>query len=1671
MSPTSSFSSTTTTTTTIAAVAAQVIAFFEMLATTYQPPWLKQSIASYKKLGLDISIPDKKTIAIMDVWRQFYLKGSDYVTGLTLTELGLKSSLPDFVCQLTNLQTVNLSSNGLTESHIRVLFQLPQVGVLNLSRNQFKVLPGEIGCLQELYDLDISYNHLETLPSQIGECAMLARLDVSHNHILALPFPLARCPLTQLIHAENPLTSLPAKARSDAKAIWAYLKQSLDNPTEKWTRLRLMVVGPENIGKTRLIKRLSRREYTPLSTDGIEVETFKMKLSKSSSSKSLSYGTPPSLSPIASATSLSGDSKFSSFEVRAYDFGGQEVFYPTHSFFIGPRSLYLAVFRLMPDLDSINWQSLEYWLRTIRLFASSEIGKPSVIVVGTYLDEFESKTPSDSQKDILAAVTKRIQSFDALVYIRSIVFLSNKSKKGIDQLRNAILSRAEKEDVLKTPIPSSWVAMDTLLSCLIEKSKLVVSVNSSSSKVSSVPSSGGSSSSTPSSSPSSSASRREGFFSAFSIRSAPSATTTTQSLRFITWNQFLEYAHMFGIKGEEEVREMATFLHDMGSVLWYNSTMMRDMVILDPQWLSEMMASIISMKVRWKDGELPHSALANIWKAYPQSMHATLLSFLEHFEVAYPLKGTDKTIVPCMFSDEPGDLFKAESNLISSNSERSSKFQRKYRFKGFLPLGFFDRMVIRIMHIQGVKLTSSWRYGIVMRMSSATGLVSFDSPKKVLMVTVIARSNQDILFPSILDSIESLIKTSYRNIKVQRRVVTSLVSMLQPDEFDYDLVLDAFHRGERNFMCGKVAVPIEDMAPDICMNYIPELKNVTVGEPIGRGGHGVVYRGTWSACDVAIKEVIFKSAISSANTEAYRQFAHEVWIMSKLSHPNLVHLHGITLHPLRMIMEYCPGMDLCNFLASNPKVPLEPQYALLRLRIAIDVAKGMQYLHNLSPPVIHRDLRSPNVFVVSSDDNAETVAKIGDFGLAEFTAHGLNEALPTWQWLPPETFNAIGNFKYNERCDRWSYGIVLWEIFTGREPFSEYFGLERFCASDPTPSSSSSTTTANTQTNNNNNNNNNSATAAAAAVSSSSSNTDAFTEHFSAPASASQLNSSTASIEYSPTHHLSQHTQQATNHSYPASPRSASEITTSSSTDYITKLTSSDSTSTPNTSGSHLNISSGSVIITNASTSTITAASTASPSSQLSFSSELSPTSGEISQTSQTSSATASSSSSSSAAAANEVDPTDPNAPRLEKRPSRGATLCNVQNLKTAIATEGLRPSLPSHAPHAVKDLMSRCWHADPMQRPDFGEILSVLIATATEAGLEPPSAPARNATVWRATAASQRANYFRQPITRSLHSTIPLESGVLSMTYNPSRTEIWSGCSDGNVRIFNCKTRVRNVEVHPVSNSTSSNARIHQLLYVKRGDSARIWSVSDRIVVWNPDSRLLEKELLAPHNTIVRSMLYIEVKQQVWTADVNGLVCIWDVNTYALLNTIVDRPELNNAPIFCMVLVDEQNVWMGSYSKIIVIDSSTLQVVDSWEAHSGYRIMAMSVAGANVWTGSELRICVWDKNTRKPLTDAQGTKIERLVEFGVVSLITVKRPNDITHVWSGDSNGTVTVWNSDLTKPGLSIYQVLNNHKKDSVHAILNLDDGNTICTGSYGNPLSKAKDNSICLWQYETS
>ena len=84
-------------------------------------------------------------------------------------------------------------------------------------------------------------------------------------------------------------------------------------------------------------------------------------------------------------------------------------------------------------------------------------------------------------------------------------------------------------------------------------------------------------------------------------------------------------------------------------------------------------------------------------------------------------------------------------------------------------------------------------------------------------------------------------------------------------------------------------------------------------------------------------------------------------------------------------------------------------------------------MQSVTPPIAHRDLRSPNIYLVTHDDHAPVVAKVADFGLAERVAATVVGQLQTWRWAAPETFDAQCQ-TYDERADNYSYGIVVWEI-------------------------------------------------------------------------------------------------------------------------------------------------------------------------------------------------------------------------------------------------------------------------------------------------------------------------------------------------------------------------------------------------------------------------------------------------------------------------------------------------------------------------------------------------------------------------------------------------------------------------------------------------------------------
>lgn len=106
----------------------------------------------------------------------------------------------------------------------------------------------------------------------------------------------------------------------------------------------------------------------------------------------------------------------------------------------------------------------------------------------------------------------------------------------------------------------------------------------------------------------------------------------------------------------------------------------------------------------------------------------------------------------------------------------------------------------------------------------------------------------------------------------------------------------------------------------------------------------------------------------------------------------------------------------------------------LRVKIAVDIASGMLYLHSANPPIIHRDLKSVNVMINSTNPLSNVVAKITDFGLSGAVQTVSNHEVANPRWLAPEIMKKE---EFTLASDVYSYGIILWELVARKLPFEE----------------------------------------------------------------------------------------------------------------------------------------------------------------------------------------------------------------------------------------------------------------------------------------------------------------------------------------------------------------------------------------------------------------------------------------------------------------------------------------------------------------------------------------------------------------------------------------------------------------------------------------------------------
>ncbi|XP_024969795.1 probable serine/threonine-protein kinase PBL18 [Cynara cardunculus var. scolymus] len=227
--------------------------------------------------------------------------------------------------------------------------------------------------------------------------------------------------------------------------------------------------------------------------------------------------------------------------------------------------------------------------------------------------------------------------------------------------------------------------------------------------------------------------------------------------------------------------------------------------------------------------------------------------------------------------------------------------------------------------------------------------------------------------------------------------------------------------------------------------FSPHLKSFTFNELrnatrnffpnylLGEGGFGYVYKGwlnkeTLTPVEPRCGIAVAIKKLKPEGFQGHKEWLSEITYLGRLQHPNLVNLFGFCCEGKNrlLVYEFMPRGSLENHLFRRGAQPLS---WALRVKIAVDAARGLAFLHASESKIIYRDFKSSNILL-----NMDYSAKLSDFGLAKDgptgdRTHVSTRVIGTEGYAAPE-YMATG--RLTTKCDVYSFGIVLLEIITGR---------------------------------------------------------------------------------------------------------------------------------------------------------------------------------------------------------------------------------------------------------------------------------------------------------------------------------------------------------------------------------------------------------------------------------------------------------------------------------------------------------------------------------------------------------------------------------------------------------------------------------------------------------------
>eukprot|EP01124_Arcella_intermedia_P008013 TRINITY_DN14986_c0_g1_i3.p1 TRINITY_DN14986_c0_g1~~TRINITY_DN14986_c0_g1_i3.p1 ORF type:complete len:2207 (-),score=444.99 TRINITY_DN14986_c0_g1_i3:313-5973(-) len=486
--------------------------------------------------------------------------------------------------------------------------------------------------------------------------------------------------------------------------------------------------------------------------------------------------------------------------------------------------------------------------------------------------------------------------------------------------------------------------------------------------------------------------------------------------------------------------ETAKCLRDLNTAgyLYYVEQSQVTLLIANPLWLEYIYNKFTKCITTEREKK------SKIQQKLPPDLPVDDLFFItEKQRILYPLPSENKTdetyLIPHKLNPERPDILLDLQNQKNEDLNLHS-IQRSYVFS-FYSREFFYKILAKICG-QVTSVTDMWRDGIICGKNQAR--ITLEFRKNITGIKL--EKNHDELF----------LEVAHEKLEVVNRELCEII-------FSIDEILDL----TPEFITGKYSqyrvghdvknpwrdineiqdeiqnhksVPTILSVPDLIISewkgerYLYNELKIETANQVGEGGFANVYFSEIEGVKMAVKVLKQNTQLKTAQASsvALKDLRTEISIQGQLNSPYIVRICGICILPICIVMEWCEYGCLYDYLHDYENyIPFS-----LRLKFASDIAKAIQYLQQLTPyPLVHLDMKSPNILLYSLNPNDPVRCKIADFGTSTFVSRPLKDRkVDNPSWLAPEILEGK---LYNEKVDNYGFGVICWELLTRKDFLSD----------------------------------------------------------------------------------------------------------------------------------------------------------------------------------------------------------------------------------------------------------------------------------------------------------------------------------------------------------------------------------------------------------------------------------------------------------------------------------------------------------------------------------------------------------------------------------------------------------------------------------------------------------